>query len=152
MTLKSILEQIAADSGPIILIILIAATLIQISPIHINPWGALARWLGNQLNKNVLDKVAEIESRLNSHIQESSDFELRNRRAAILDFSSSIIRGTNYHKEKFDFMIAECDSYEAYCHDNGVKNGVAEASISEIRRVYQEHLHNGDFLMEKGAE
>lgn len=152
MTWQDILDRIVQDKDSIFLIILLATTLIQVAPIRINPWGALFRWVGRQINKEVMDKIDQIETRLDNHIQESESSELRTRRASILDFSSSIIRGVNYHKEKFEFMIAECDSYEKYCTENKIKNGVAEASIAEIRRVYSEHLHHNDFLVEKGKE
>ena len=152
MSLQSILEMIIEDREPICLIVLIAMTLVQVAPIKINPWGSVFGWLGKQLNKDVIDKIEKVETRLDDHIKESASSELRTRRASILDFSSSVIRGVNYHKEKFDFMMAECDSYEQFCQENHIKNGVAEASIAEIRRIYQEHLKNGDFLTEKGVK
>ena len=149
MTFQDIVNQVVSDRGPILAIFFSAITLIQISPIKLNPWSAIFAWLGKQLNKEVIDKMDELEERLEDHIKDSSEAELKARRTSILDFSSSVIRGVNYHKEKFDFMINECDSYEAYCKDNDIKNGVAEASIAEIRRVYQERLRNDDFLRER---
>lgn len=149
MTIQEIMETLVADRGPIALVFVIALTLLQVSPIKINPWTAILHWLGKQINKDVIDKIDVVEKRLDAHIKDSEDNELKARRVAILDFSSSIIRGVNYHREKFDFMIKECDSYEQYCKDNNIKNGVAEASISEIRRIYQEHLRNFDFLSDK---
>lgn len=152
MSLQSILETIVENRGSIFLIIIIAMTVIQIAPIKINPWGALFGWLGKQLNKDVLAKIQVVETRLDTHIKESENSELKTRRATLLDFGSSVIRGVNYHKEKFDFMMAECDSYEKYCQENKIKNGVAEASIAEIRRIYKERLQANDFLTEKGAK
>lgn len=149
MTLQQLMEMIVADRGPILLVIVLALTLIQITPVKINPWSAMFKWLGKQLNTDVIKKITAVEERLDEHIKDSLDNEIRERRVAILDFSSSIIRGVNYHREKFDFMINECDSYEEYCRKNEIKNGVAEASIAEIRRIYQEHLRNADFLAEK---
>lgn len=149
MTLKDILAIVIEDRGPILLCVVIAMSLVQISPIKLDPWTAIFNWIGRNLNKEVIDKIELVEDRLDNHITESQEIELKNRRTNILDFSSSIIRGVNYHKEKFDFMIAECDSYEKYCKDNSIQNGVAEASISEIRRIYQEHLRQGSFLTEK---
>lgn len=156
MSVQQIAETIVADRGPILVTILIAMTLVQIVPIKLNPWDAIFRWLGRRLNKEVMEKVNTIETRLDAHIEISTEAELRARRASILDFSSSVIRGVNYHREKFDFMIAECDSYEKYCKENDIMNGVAEASIEEIRRVYKEHLQKNDFLTDavsaKGSE
>lgn len=148
MTIKDILESIVADRGAIFVLFCIAATIVQIAPIKINPWSAIFRWIGKHLNKEVIEKIDIVETRLDTHIKSSEEVELKTRRTNILDFSSSIIRGVNYHKEKFDFMIDECDSYEKFCKDNNIKNGVAEASISEIRRIYQEHLRNDSFLRE----
>ena len=149
MTLKEILETLVQDRGPIVLCIVIAMTLVQISPLKLDPWDQIFSWIGRHLNKEVLEKISVLEDRLDKHISESQEIELKNRRTNILDFSSSVIRGVNYHKEKFDFMIAECDNYEKYCKDNEIQNGVAEASIAEIRRIYTEHLRNNDFLSEK---
>lgn len=146
MTLSEFVDLIIADRGPIVLALAVILTVIEITPLKLNPWGAIFAWIGKQLNKEVLEKIDRVETRLDTHIRESEKAELRVRRTTILDFSSSVIRGVNYHKEKFDFMISECDSYEAYCKENHIKNGVAEASIAEIRRIYQEHLRNGDFL------
>lgn len=153
MSFKEIFEQLFADRGPIIAIFLIATTIIQIAPLKLNPWTALFRWIGNKLNTSVLDKIEEvedkvdtIEGRLDSHIADSRVSEVRSRRQAILDFASSLIRGENFHKEKFEFMIAECDSYEKYCKDNNIINGVADTSIREIRRVHEERYRTNSFL------
>jgi len=149
MTIQQLMEMIVADRGPILLVFLIALTLLQIAPIKINPWSAILKWLGKQLNTDVIKKIDDVEKRLDEHVRDSMENELKARRVSILDFSSSIIRGVNYHREKFDFMIKECDSYEKYCKEHDIKNGVAEASITEIRRIYSEHLRNADFLVEK---
>lgn len=152
MTIQELMERIVADRGPILLVFFIVMTLIQVTPIKINPWSAIFKWLGRQLNSDVIKKIDAVEKRLDEHIKDSTEIELETRRSSILDFSSSILRGVNYHKEKFDFMIKQCDSYEQYCKDNNIKNGVAEASIAEIRRIYQERLRNADFLLEKSQE
>ena len=148
MTIQQIAEAIVADRGPIILVIVAMMTFVEITPIKLSPWSAIFNWFGKKLNKEVIDKIDKLEGRLDTHIKDSEEQELRSRRTSILDFSSSVIRGVNYHREKFDFMINECDQYEKYCVKNEIKNGVAEASIAEIRRIYQEHLRNNDFLVE----
>lgn len=145
------MEHIVADRGPILLIFFIATSLVQISPININPWSAILKWLGRQMNHDVIEKVDNIEARLDAHIKDYAETTLKARRSSILDFGSSVIRGTNHQREKFDFMISECDSYQEYCKENKIKNGVADASIAEIRRIYQLHLRNNDFLVENGG-
>lgn len=158
MTLKQIFEELFADRGPLIAFFLVATTVVQVAPIKLNPWSGIVRWIGDKLNSGVIKKIGEVENkvdnidaRLNNHIKDSDEKDIRDRRQAILDFASSIIRGENYNREKFQFMITECDSYQKYCKDNDVINGVADASIREIRRVYDERLRNNSFLSDSGV-
>lgn len=165
MTLKQIIEALFQDGGPIILLFVIATTLVQVAPIKINPWSAIVRWVGDRLNTSVVekidnldskvdkleDKVEKIEDRLDKHIEDSAKAEIRARRQAILDFASSLIRGDNYTREKFEFMVGECDSYKKYCADNEIINGVADASMREIKRVYEERYRTGSFLPDQGS-
>lgn len=158
MTIKEILEMLFEDRGPIIMLFLIATTLVEIAPIKLNPWKKLLKWFGSLFNSDVMmkltdvdHKVGDIETRLNDHIKASDEMDLKARRSAILDFASNLMRGQNYHKEKFEFMIRECDSYEKYCRDNGVINGVADASITEIRRIHAEKLRTNGFLSDHAS-
>ena len=155
MTIKQIIELISKDGSSWIILIIILASLIQISPIKINPWTSFANWLGKALNKPVIAEVAkvnkkveEVEKKLDNHITESENQALQSTRSEILSFGSSIISGKNYNKEKFDFMISKCDKYEKYCRENNVANGVADATIREIRRIYAFRLADGSFLKE----
>lgn len=159
MTVKSIveliIEAIKQDRAGWAVIILLAMTVIQISPIKLDPWTKIANFIERGLNKMVLEKVDKIgkkvdlvEEKLNNHILESESSALQQKRSDILSFGSSIISGKNYNKEKFDFMISCCDEYEKYCHENKVANGVADATIKEIRRIYSVRLSEGSFLRE----
>lgn len=159
MTVKSIveliIEAIKQDGAGWAVIILLAMTVIQISPIKLDPWTKIANFIERGLNKMVLEKVDKIgkkvdlvEEKLNNHILESESSALQQKRSDILSFGSSIISGKNYNKEKFDFMMSCCDEYEKYCHENKVANGVADATIKEIRRIYSVRLSEGSFLRE----
>ena len=54
MTLKDLL---LGGSGSLFALL----TILQISPIKINPWSALARSIGRALNKDVLDRLTTLE-------------------------------------------------------------------------------------------
>ena len=54
MTLKDLL---LGGSGGLFALL----TILQISPIKINPWSALARSIGRALNKDVLDRLTTLE-------------------------------------------------------------------------------------------
>ena len=48
-------------------------TLVQIAPVKINPWSAIARWVGKAINGDVLDKLGKVEARLEKHIQNDDE-------------------------------------------------------------------------------
>lgn len=160
MKVSDIVNLIMTDGGSWLVVFLLITSLIQISPIKLNPWTALINWIGKNLNKSVLDevkavdkKVDEVEaqvknvqSELNDHIKDSKNKDLAHTRSEILSFGSSLLAGRNYHKEQFDFMINRCDEYEQYCKENKVMNGVADATIKEIRRIYSVRLAENSFL------
>ena len=157
MTIKQIIDLITTDGGSLIVIIIIMTSLIQISPIKLNPWTKLAEWIGSKINKSVLvkmddmeKKIKEVDKNLADHIHESKQKELQDTRSDILSFGSSIISGTNYTREKFNFMISCCDRYETYCKETKISNGVADATIREIRRIYSLRLAENSFLQEGG--
>ena len=153
MSVKDLVTIIANDGRLWAVIIIILTSLIQISPLKFNPWSKVAEWLGRALNKSVIDKVEEIDKKIQEvdkkladHITESENKALQDTRSEILSFGSAIVYGTNYTKEQFDFMIASCDRYEKHCRDNNIINGVADATIKEIRRVYSLRLSQDTFL------
>ena len=60
-----------------------------------------------------------------------------NYRRDILNFYDTCRSGQKHTKEQFDFVIRQCDYYETYIQDHDIKNGVIEAAIKEIRRLYE---------------
>lgn len=139
--------------------IALVMTLIQITPIKVNPWSKLARGVAKLFTGDVtkkLDalgkKLDTVEQRLNAHIEESDARDLRKRRESILDFASAIAEGKrSYTKEQYEQMLSECDSYDTYCEEKHFKNAVAEESISLIRRTYARKLVEQSFLTTKGV-
>lgn len=127
-----------------------------------SPWTALFKWIGSKFNthidekldtvrgeiKTIDQKVDKVQGELKKHITESEMKTLQDTRRDILEFCNACMNGRKHTKEQYDFMIKQCDVYEKYIKDNDVKNGVIEAAIKEIRRLYEERLHKNDFLKE----
>ena len=59
------LKDIFLNGGGILLILM---TLVQIAPIKINPWSAIAKLIGRAINGEVLKKLDSVEKRLDCHI------------------------------------------------------------------------------------
>lgn len=139
--------------------IALVMTLIQITPIKINPWSKVARGIAKLFTGDVTKKLDTLEKkldtvdqRLNEHIEESAAIDLRNRRESILDFASALAEGKRrYTREQYEQMLKECDSYDMYCTEKRFKNAVAEESMALIRQSYAEKLRDNSFLTTKGV-
>ena len=164
MTFQEFLVKIGLSEFSFWGIMLFLTTLgIELTPrIKWNPWTALFKWIGERFNThidaklngirgelNVLDqKVANVQDQLGKHISESEQNALRAMRRDILEFCNACMNGRKHTREQYEFMIKQCDTYEEFIRKNYIKNGVIEAAITEIRRLYQERLHKNDFLRE----
>lgn len=148
--MEKVIELATLENGLSIgaAIILAAMTLIQISPIKLNPWDSLFKWLGGKLNQGLKKEIDGMKKDLEKHIKESNDKDLRDSRMQILNFCNSCIRGEKHTKEQFDFIIIQCDDYEKYIEKNDIKNGVISSAIKEIRRLYDRCIQRNDFLKE----
>ena len=140
MTLKDIL---LGGSGGFVLLL----TLIQIAPIKVNPWTALAKAIGRAMNAEVLEEVKRTRERLDAHIQSDDERNADDRRTRILRFNNELIRDIPHTREDFIDILADIDDYEAYCRDHHTyKNNRAAHAIANIGRVYDERLAKHDFI------
>ena len=131
-----------------------------------NPWTAIIKWIGSKFNskldakidivreeiKTLDNKVNAVSSELNKHIEESQSKNLSDTRRDILDFCNSCMNKRRHTKEEFDFVVTQCDDYEIYIKKNEIKNGVIEAAIKEIRRLYEKCIQENDFLKEEAEQ
>lgn len=136
-------------------------TLIEISPIKINPWSWLWKMLKmlwrsfcRSLNSDVLDKLSALEegqkntqSQLEKHIAMDDEREADKVRASILHFNNELLREIPHTKEEFVEILAKIDWYNDFCDTHkGYRNSRAGHAIANIERVYDERLQKHDFL------
>ena len=147
MTLAEIL--LAGGGGIAVLL-----TLIQVSPIKVDPWSALARILGRAINNEVIGMLNEVKAaqksntdRLNEHIRMDDERYADERRARILRFNNELVREIPHTKEEFIDILVDIDDYERYCDQNPeYRNNRAVHAIANIGRAYDERLVKHDFL------
>lgn len=157
MSITNLISLVDLKEGVSIggLLLVILLTLIQITPVKWNPWDSILTWLGKKLNAGVKkevdelkDSLKEVEKKLDDHITESKVKDLKDTRRDILDFCSSSMNGQRHTQEQYRFVIKKCDEYELYVETNKIKNGEITSAIKEIRRRYDRHIQQNDFLRE----
>lgn len=138
------LQDIALYSGGGLLILL---TLVQISPIKINPWSWLARCIGRALNKDLFDKIDAIDQKVIGLEEKSDERNAASCRSQILRFGDEILHGVPHSKEHYDDILRLITEYENYCDDHPkYMNNVAVATIKHIKHMYEKHLEEDSFL------
>ena len=126
-----------------------ALTLLQISPIKVDPWSALAKALGRAVNADLLRELSATKAALEEHIRLDDERNADAHRAKILAFNTELLRGIDHTREDFIEVLAEIDQYESYCRSHPeYKNNRAKHAISNIGRVYDDRLAKHDFLGE----
>lgn len=126
---------------------LTTATLIQISPIKINPWTWLGRKIGRVINGEVLDELGQLRGRMDRMEAQTEEQNMETARIRILRFGDECKRKIQHGEEHFNQVLEDIDKYETYCAAHPeFKNSKAVLTIARIKECYAERLEKGDFL------
>jgi len=134
--MQSLLEWIQANLA---LTVIGAITLVQITPIKINPWSWLARKLRDVL-------TGDLERQIKGLTQDFIEEKVATKRWRVLDFANSCRQGRQHTHEEWDHCLTELAWYEDYCKRKSIPNGVMEECAVYLRKRYAEHMNNNDFL------
>ena len=146
-----------SDLLPMLPPVLVALlSLVEVSPLKINPWSGLAKWLGRAINGEVLSAMETIQTAqkaqadaLAAHIKADDERNADTLRMRVLHFNNELLRGDRHTREDFIEILAVIDAYEQYCKNHpNYRNNRASHAIANIGRVYDERLKLRDFLGE----
>ena len=84
-----------------------AVTIIQVTPIKLNPWEWLFSWIGNKVNGDIRKDLAELK-------RDFEETKAQDKRWNILNFASNCREGKLHTKEEWDHAISELKEYETY--------------------------------------
>ena len=141
-------------------------TLLEISPIKINPWSWVAKFLKwvwrkfcRSMNEEVLEDLSKMrqelkdtKDKLEKHIILDDEREADKTRACILRFNNELLREIPHTKEEFVEILNKIDWYNDYCATHkDYRNSRAVHAIANIERVYDERLKKHDFLYDGGT-
>lgn len=134
-----ILESLLAVAG--------SMTLLQLSPIKLDPWTWLARKIGRAVNRDVMERMDQLEKAVSS-IREMSDARAAiSARVRILRFGDEILHGLHHSKEHFDQILQDITEYEQYCKDHpGFVNNMTVLTTKHIKETYSDCFEQHKFL------
>lgn len=121
--------------------------IVEISPININPWSSILRWIGNKLNGDMMKKVDALSQKVQTVSDRQEESEAKSARVRILRFGDEIYLGQKHSKEHFDNILADIKTYNDYCrtHPN-FENERTKITEAQIKAVYQRCLSEHAFL------
>lgn len=139
----SIQDLLLPGSGLLIVLL----TLIQIAPVKINPWSAIAKTLGRAINKEMMDKLESLDKEV-TQLRDATALEsVLNCRVRILHFGDETLHDQKHTKEHFDQILRDIDKYEHYCDTHPeFENNVTVLTSTRIKEIYRKRLADGDFL------
>ena len=140
------IQEIIAGGGGLLIVLM---TLVQITPVKVNPWSAIAKAIGRAVNTEVLKELETVKKKLEEHVIMDDQRVADGHRTRILHFNNELLRDIKHTKEEYIEVLAEIDAYERYCSENpNYPNNRAVLAIENIRDNYKERLQKRDFLME----
>lgn len=122
-------------------------SLIEISPLKVNPWRAIGKTIAKMINGEVLERIATLDTEIKQLRDDVAEQAAISARARILRFGDEVMRGIRHTKDHFDQILRDIKVYDRYCKEHPeFENNVTEIVSARIKDVYAERLAKNDFL------
>ena len=133
MTMTDVFQKITSGelAGWALTALILLLSLIQISPLKLNPWDSILGWFGRKLNGNMQKRLDDLEKQIRN-------MWINTHRLHILTFARECRDEIKHDSEEWAHILSLADEYEVYCQKNTVSNGVVKADTEYIRSLYQE--------------
>lgn len=127
-------------------IIIVVSIFIQITPIKVNPWSALFKWIGKTITGNACSKIDSLIEKIEKIEKDVKTNEKDRIRWEILDFANSCRNDRKHTRDEFQHIVALNDKYKRLLSETNDTNGVFEVEYNYIQDLYAERLEKNDFL------
>ena len=133
MTIVEIVNKMTAGelAGWAVVLLILLFSMIQVSPLKLNPWDSILGWIGKKVNGDIHDQLKELKKQV-------SDLWISAHRQSILTFARECRANIDHDAEEWNHILSIADEYEVYCAKNTVSNGVVKADTKYVRDLYQE--------------
>lgn len=128
------------------IIILALCLCIEITPIKWNPLTAILVWLGDRMNRNLINKVDEQEKQIKALDKKIDMNEIDHIRWEILNFANSCRNQQQHSKDEFEHVINLHEKYNKILEERHLTNGLITIEYAYIEEIYKHRLEKNDFL------
>lgn len=129
MGLNEILSKL--NLGCVTAGIVILLSLIQISPLKLNPWDKLLGWFGKKLNGSTEKRLETVEKQIR-------DMWINNHRQTVLTFARECRANIEHSSDEWTNVLNVAEEYEKYVIENKITNGIITQDTEYLRKLYQE--------------
>ena len=133
MTLNEIFMKMTTGemAGWAVTGLVLLLSLVQVSPLKLNPWDSILGWLGKKLNGAAEKRLEELQKQVR-------DMWINTHRQSILTFARECRGDIPHDAEEWNHILSIADEYEVFCKKNTVSNGVVKADTEYVRGLYQQ--------------
>lgn len=133
MTLNEIFMKMTTGemAGWAVMGLVLLLSLVQVSPLKLNPWDSILGWLGKKLNGAAEKRLEELQKQVR-------DMWINTHRQSILTFARECRGDIPHDAEEWNHILSIADEYEVFCKKNTVSNGVVKADTEYVRGLYQQ--------------
>lgn len=140
--------------GNVVVIGAVFLSLIQITPLKLNPWSHLFKWIGKIINGEVMENIKGIQKDLEGVHKEldqmKSTEELReatNCRNRILRFDDELRRKVDHSEEYYNQILEDVSFYRKFCtaHES-YPNAKADSAMQNIEETYNHCRNENKFI------
>lgn len=151
MTISELLSEYGIAGAACLVVFL---SLVEISPLKINPWGKLFGAIGRSLNRDLLNEISDLKkevkkvdervNKIDERIDENNAVQCRSR---ILIFGDEVSHGQNHSREHFRQILSDITSYNSYCHEHPeFQNDMTKITSKRIEDDYMDKDKEDSFL------
>lgn len=129
------------------LIVAGAAAFVEKTSKTIKPLTKLARAIGRAVNGELMEKVDNLEKKVEKMDQDDKLQRAKDARTRVLRFGDELIHDVRHTKEHFDDVLRDITEYEIYCDEHPkFENDQMHITAEHIKETYHKCLKEHSFL------
>ena len=124
-----------------------AATFVEKTSKTMKPLTKLARAIGRAINGELMEKVDNLEKKVEKMDEEEQLQRAKDARTRVLRFGDELLHDVRHTKEHFDDVLRDITYYEKYCNENPeFENDQMHITAEHIKETYHKCLKEHSFL------